>query len=258
MNARALLGTLLTVSISALGASCGGDDSSGGGNAGAPDGGAQTDASATLVVQRGRIVDFGKNSAVAGATVTAGMRTAQTGADGRYSISVEKDAPFAMSVTATGYLKLIEETTSLVADTDRGDTLLPSMNDANLLKLALDQYDPGRGVLSVQLLPIGTCAHVAGAKVSVAMEGARVAYFSNRLPLPQNTEALDAQLPTAVIYNLPPGQKVTVTVTHPTCKLAAFPVEYQGITYRGDVTTEAGDVTSFARLFLEGPVATGP
>ncbi len=59
------------------------------------------------------------------------------------------------------------------------------------------------------------------------------------------------EFPSAVIYNVAPGVPLTVTVTHATCKQAAFPFTQDGVDYTGGISTEAGEVTGFARIFLQ-------
>lgn len=249
MNARAAMGTrIVSLALAALAASCGNDSTS---SASPADAAPSVEAAIPTVVQRGRVVDFTSKKAVAGASIVAGGQTVQSGADGTYALSVDQRAEFSMNVTAPSYVKLIEQTTLLEGDRDRGDTLLVAKTDSDLLKLALDEYDASRGVLSIQILPVGSCAHVAGAKVHVDIDGAKIAYFNRRFPTPGLEEAKDDELPTAVIYNLPTGRDIQVEIEHSSCKVVPFPYVYTGITYLAQVKTEAGDVTSFARFFLE-------
>ena len=217
----------------------------------APSGSVTPSSDPQLVTQHGMIVDFDSNQPIAGATVTANDATAVTDAKGVYDLKVHKDEAFEMNVTSDGYVKLVEQETTLSVDYDRGKTTIVPMGLANLLHNTLQGYDATLGVLSVAVLPTGGCKSEGGAKIDVTPKGvAKIRYFASKLP--SNSETVVAgEFPSAVIYNLQPGVAITVTVESPSCTQAAFPIVSNGITYLATVSTEAGDVTSFQRLFLQ-------
>jgi len=204
------------------------------------------------VLQTGRIVDFDSKKALKGATVTAGATSVTTDDTGAYVLAVEKGKPFTMEVTMEGYAKLTEQETALDADFDRGDTRFIASGTAKFLMLALDGYDPSLGILSVQLLPGGNCASEEGAKITVSPPGAaKVKYVYGGIPSAKTSAVTAGQFPSAVLYNVDPGVQLSVEVTSETCKLAAFPVEKDGVRYTGGIVASPGEATSFARVFLQ-------
>ena len=79
-------------------------------------------------------------------------------------------------------------------------------------------------------------------------------YFKGGFPSNTATSVTAGELPSAVIYNLPPGAPVQLTITHPTCKQVAFPTpdtDAPNIVYTGNVTTEAGNSAGVLRYYLE-------
>src|SRR5207244_3569575 len=123
------------------------------------------------------------NKAVEGATITAGAESATSDAKGVYSLKIKKGEPFDMVVSAPSYVKLLEQGTKLDADFDRGKTPIVPLDLGNLLHNTLQGYDATLGVLSVQILPTGTCATEAHTKVSVSPAGqSKIKYFLNKFP----------------------------------------------------------------------------
>ncbi|HEY8041935.1 MAG TPA: hypothetical protein VIF15_19165 [Polyangiaceae bacterium] len=244
----------VSVVLASAAVGCSSASGDGGGGGGAPAPSATTSTDPQRAVQTGKIVDFDTSKALAGATIDDGLGdTATSAADGTYSLSVVKDTPFSMRVTAGSYIKLLEQQTQLSQDYDRGPTTMVATSLANTLHTLLPHYDATLGVLSVQAIPQGECESEAGAKVEVdGASGFQVVYFQHKIPNLQLTGMEAGELPSAVIYNLPPGAPVTVRLSHPKCKQMPFPVTGTGgITYLGAVTTEAGDATAFQRLFLQ-------
>jgi hypothetical protein len=204
------------------------------------------------VTQKGIITDFDNGKIVAGATITAGDKTATSDATGAYAVQVQKGVAFDMQVTAPNYVKLVEQGTLLTADYDRGKTSIVPADLANILDETLNGYDATLGVLSVAVIPTGSCESEAHTTISVSPAGsAKVKYFLNKLPSNTVNEVQHGEFPSAVIYNVQPDVPVTVTVTSPNCKQAPFPVVMNGITYEAQVQTEPGQVTAFQRLFLQ-------
>jgi hypothetical protein len=207
-----------------------------------------------FVVQRGIILDFDSAKPVAGATVIAGDQTATTDATGAYALKVHKSQPFLMNVTAPSYVKLVEQETVLDADYDRGKTTIVPEELATLLHNTLQGYDPSLGVLSVAIIPTGACASEGHTKISVTGDDSaksKVRYMIAKMPSNTAEDVQPGEFPSAVIYNLPVGVPITVTLDSKSCKQAAFPFAHDGMTYDATITVEAGDVTSFQRLFLQ-------
>jgi hypothetical protein len=205
-------------------------------------------------VQSGKVIDFETSKPVSGVTLDDGLGdTVTTGADGSYSLVVAKDTPFSLTLSADGYVKLLQQQTSLTSDYAAEPIDMVPLDLANTLHGVLPHYDPTLGVLSIQAMPEGQCASEEGAKVSVEGESAAlVVYFQNKLPNLQLKAMKAGELPSAVIYNLPPGVAVNVQIEHPTCHQAPFPVVTNGgVTYLAGVTTQPGNVTAFQRIFLQ-------
>jgi hypothetical protein len=204
------------------------------------------------VVQSGTIVDYDTKKPVAGATVSAAGQSVVTDAAGKYALVVEQGQPYTMEVSKDGYAKLVEQETTIDADFDRGATNLIVQATANLLLATLDGRDPALGVLSVQLIPTGACASEDGATVSVTPAGsAKVKYLYGGIPSSRKGVVVAGQFPSAVIYNVQPGVKVSVEVKLDKCTESAFPVAKDGVSYTGGIVTEPGESTSFARIFLQ-------
>ncbi len=205
-----------------------------------------------FVVQKGVIIDFDTTKPVSGALVTAGDQSTTSDDKGVYSLKVHKSMPFDMVVTKPDYVKLVEQSTVLDADYDRGKTNFVPLSLGTLLHNTLQGYDAALGVLSVAVLPTGSCTSEAGTKITVSPEGsAKVKYMLNQFPSNTVDEVQKGEFPSAVIYNLQPGVPITVTLHNKSCEQAPFPFAHGGITYGASVSTEAGDVTSFQRLFLQ-------
>jgi hypothetical protein len=205
-----------------------------------------------FVVQKGVIIDFDSGKPFGGATITAGDQSTTADDKGHYALKVHKGEAFQMVVTAPNYVKLVEQATVLDADYDRGTTNMVPIGLGNLLHGTLQGYDAALGVLSVAVLPTGSCTSEGGTKISVSPEGsAKVKYMQNKFPSNTVDSVQPGEFPSAVIYNLQPGVPVTVKLESEGCKQAPFPFTHDGITYEAMVSTEPGDVTSFQRLFLQ-------
>jgi hypothetical protein len=195
---------------------------------------------------------MGSSAAIAGATVTAGDQTATTAADGTFSLTLQKGDPFQLSVTADGYAMLVEQQTSLQADYDAGSTEIVPNATASLLTSILSGYDATLGVLSVAVMPTGACASEDVTTITVSPAGsAQVVYMSNGIPSTTLKAVKGGQFPSAVIYNVAPNTPLTVTATQATCTQVAFPYTANGVDYTGVISTQAGEVTGFARIFLQ-------
>ncbi len=250
---RTLSCSAVVVSCVVLAACSGSSDGTG---PAAPGVDASVDAGPT-VHQTGTIVDFdsainGAGTGVAGATVTDGTHTATTGADGTYSLEVDMGVAFTMTVTAPKYVTLVEQPSTLTADADRGSTQLLALADEPLLEDTLTGYDATLGVLSVAIMPTGSCASEAGTTLTVSPAGdSHVVYMAHHVPNSTYATAQEGAFPSAAIYNLPTGVPITVSITGGTCTPSTFPVLYNGISFDPAVSTEAGNVTAFSRIFLQ-------
>jgi hypothetical protein len=223
------------------------------GKGGGPSTGGPTSTDPGIATQSGVITDFNTGKPVVGATVKANDSTATTDASGKYTLPVHKGEVFSMEVTAPNYVKLIEQQTALTADYDRGETTIVPMSLSDLLHAALPGYDATLGVLSVAVIPTGTCKSENGTTISVkGMDGAQIKYMVSKLPSPSAQAVKGGEFPSAVIYNLPVNTPVIVQLKSDSCAMAAFPFQKDGITFEASVTTMPGDVTSFQRLFLKG------
>lgn len=206
-----------------------------------------------IATQHGVITDFNTGKPVVGATVRANDVTATTDASGKYALPVHIGEVFSMEVTAPNYVKLIEQQTTLTADYDRGETTIVPLSLADLLHAALPGYDASLGVLSVAVIPTGTCKTEGGTTISVTgADGAQVKYMVSKLPSATAAAVKGGEFPSAVIYNLPVNVPITVQLHSDSCAQAAFPFQKDGIMFEASVVTMPGDVTSFQRLFLKG------
>jgi hypothetical protein len=231
------------------------------------DSGAQ-EASAGTVTQSGKVVVLSANDPVVGATVktSAGGGPVTTDAKGMYSLEVEANKPFSMQIEAPNFYSLLEQQTQASAPFNLGKTSLLSEATASFLLLTLRGYDSSMGVLSVAVERKATCADEAGATLAYTVDGnppsgSSLYYFMGGAPNVSARAAESGAFPHAVLFNLPPGKPITVTVSHPTCKPSAFPVTKDlsadglgsgNVTYVSPtLTTSAGKNTSFLRVFLE-------
>jgi hypothetical protein len=210
--------------------------------------------------QQGQIKDLSTKQAVSGAKITLGASTATTDATGKYSATVDPTKSFNMKVEKDGYYTLTEQESLVKASIDLGVTSFLSSSTATLLVGTLTGYDDTKGVLSVAIENQG-CADETGATFDMKANGQPVAgatlyYFDSGFPSPSAKAAQAGQFPHAVAFNIPPSTPITVTVTHPTCKMKAFPVDKPvdtgTITYvSATISTLPGKATSFTRVFLQ-------
>lgn len=224
--------------------------------------GAQPDApSGGLATQTGRAIVVQLATPLAGATVSAAGKQATTEADGTYTLQVPRGTPFTLRFTAPEHYQLIEQEYVVTKDPyARGDSLVLAKATAQLLSAFLDGYDKTRGLIAVRVVKKTGCATETGAVVGVeAPADAKpiVKYTTNGLP-GNGTSIVAGDNNGALIYNVPTGAPLKVTVKHPTCAPLPFPVEFEGTTYTsGAATPEPGESLSFVRVFL-GPGAPQP
>lgn len=242
------------------------------GGAGADTGPPVTDASqGTLVTQKGTIIELGTTSTgVEGATVDfGGGHSGTSAAKGAYSVQVPAKEPFSMLISAPDHTTIGEQEWFITGDFDRKTTSLPDKSTTQQLLQALNGIDPDKGVLSVGLFRTGACTDIGGATIALDPPGAsKITYFKNQFPVSQLTTTQTGEnTPSAVIYNLEPGDTFNVKVTHPTCTQAPFPFTPTGdvddigdnstITYTGKVKVAPANPagapaprTSFMRIYM--------
>jgi hypothetical protein len=239
----------------------GGDD--GGSSSGGEDSGGSTVTEHGLVYDYGTFLTSGTLVAVPGLTVTDGDETATTDATGNWSITLPLSATLHPVVTGTSkgdpYSNLMLPTaTAAASDVDWGNIIFPDVSTFQLERVTLGS-DDAQAVVHVVTDLSGACTSVAGGVLTVTSPpGAKVNYFdSTGYPSATATSMVDPPVPgrpVADIFDLTPGADITLSVTHPTCHLAAYPVTVTGASLTGQVTTKAaepGDNNSAMNIVLE-------
>ncbi len=206
--------------------------------------------SAVGTTLHGRLVNFQSGTAIAGGTVSGGGNTATSDATGVFDLAVALGIPFTATATAATYTKLIGQEIQISASVDFGTLPMISAGTTSVLRAQLTGYDAGKGALIVLVVPSGACASEGGATLSVSPAGT-VVYFSGGFPSASATSVAAGQAPSAVIYNIPPGVALTLSVTSSTCSQTAYPVTQGALTYTGAMQVEAGASVSAAKIFLQ-------
>jgi hypothetical protein len=200
---------------------------------------------------------------VGGVTITAlpaNLTATSDATTGKYSLSLTKATPFSLSYKKA--ITIIEQEETMSGDTvNATPTQIVDGPTENLLLGSLIGYDKTLAVLSVTVYKSGTCATADGATVALSPVGSeKVVYFKSGFPSSTQTTVIDGQIPSVIFYNVTPGQKIALTITHPTCKQAAFPFtdpDMPTISYTGNVTTVPADpsssapTASYARFYLQ-------
>ncbi|WP_394839723.1 hypothetical protein LVJ94_22810 [Pendulispora rubella] len=251
-----------------------------------------------MVTQKGIISDYppGGGEGVVGATIDVGNGHTATTVDkagttpkGSYSLAVPKDTPYFMRISKAGYTTLIEQEWLVTGDANRGKSVFPDKQATSLLVQVIQgnpsfpKADPQKGVLAVGLIK-GTCATEGGATIRVepgtsalladdagtdagsdaGTDGPKVVYLTSAaFPDTSAQKTQDgATTPTAIIYNVPPGNRFKITVEHPTCNVEPFPFNdpaAPAIKYTGNIVVEplgnpaedgGTNVSTFARILL--------
>jgi hypothetical protein len=230
--------------------------------------GAEASTGAT-VTEHGIVYDYGTLLAngtlapVKGLTVTDGNQTTTTDAQGNWSLTLPMGATLAPVVNGTvqgdPYSNLmLPQATATSADVDRGNIIIPDQSTFSLERISLGSTDTD-AVVHVVAATTGACTSVAGGTLTVTSpSGAKVNYFNAQgYPVASQTSMVDPpvpQRPVADIYDVPPGSPITLTVTHPTCALAPYPVTVTGGSFDGQVATKAaepGDNNSALVILLQ-------
>jgi hypothetical protein len=191
--------------------------------------------------------------------------------NGAYSLDVPKGMPFTFSLTGDNHTKVIEQETILSGDAKRDEQLVGT-SVTGLLKGFLPGYDPTKASLTIGFTKKTTCKSAQGAVLTLnpPQMGSTMRYFLGPLPDATSTYVNDdgKNSPRAIIYNLDPKASFQLVVTWAmagdagadaggpatACKQSAFPVQDPDaptVSYTGKFVLEAGDVVSYARVFLE-------
>jgi hypothetical protein len=266
MRMHPLTPAMCLILFAACSSSAPGGNGSGGDDGGTGGGEASSGSTVTehgLVYDYGTFLTSGTLVAVPGLTVTDGDQTATTDANGKWSITLPLSATMQPVVTGTSkgdpYSNLmLPMATAAASDLDWGNIIFPDVSTFQLERVTLGS-DDSQAVVHVVTDLAGACTSVAGGVLAVTSPpGAKVNYFdSTGYPSATATSMVDPPVPgrpVADIYDLTPGADITLTVTHPTCHLAPYPVTVTGASLTGQVTTKAaepGDNNSAMNIVLE-------
>lgn len=205
--------------------------------------------SGTGLTFHGTLVDFQNAAAIANGTVSGSGHTALSNVNGVFDLTVAANTAFTATATAAAYTKLIGQELSISDYDDFGFLPMISTSTSSLLQGVLSGYDPSKGVIIVLAVATGGCASEGGATLSVSPSGI-VNYFSGGTPS-SGTSITAGETPSAVIYNVPPGVALTLSVASPSCTQAAYPFTQGVLTYTGAMKVEAGNAVTAARVFLQ-------
>lgn len=202
-----------------------------------------TDGAAKVVGQHGVVIDYFKSKPLAGFTVTDGSNSTTTDASGYFLLPAPLGVASAPTVTGPMYTTLhLPEAMASEADADRGAIPIPSAADFSLEQSVLGN-DQTQALVYITVIKTGACTAIAGGTVTVTSPaGAAVKYFTTQgLPTATAFTEVDGTLnkPAAVVYNIPPGQEVELTINHPTCKPVAKGQPHGGLLLTGHVATVA-------------------
>jgi hypothetical protein len=202
-----------------------------------------------IIGQHGTVIDYFTGNALAGFAVTDGNQSTTTDAGGNWTLPAPVGAALAPVVTGPSYSNLfLPGATAAGVDVDWGPIPIPSSNTF-MLEQNLVKADSTKALVQTTIVKTGSCTSVAGGTLTVnSPAGTSVAYF-NTQGLPTATSFADVTLhrPVAVVFNLPPGANLDVTIQHPTCAQLPPGTTVHGATLTGQVktlATEPGDNNS--------------
>jgi hypothetical protein len=211
-------------------------------DAGAPDG---------MFVISGTVVKFqSPGVGLAGATITAGSPSVTSDDGGSWALLVPEGQLFSLDFSAPSYVHATNAEESLSGNSPENIFLLVDDETATFLLHSFADFDEKLGALAVTINGESTCPNTGGATFAATPRapgdaGApRVLYFSNNLPDPTATSTADEAEPGAVIYNLPTGVDIVVTVKRAGCKQDPFPVVLGPGSYSGKVQTLPAETSS--------------
>jgi hypothetical protein len=237
---------------------CGGS----GGGSGTGGGGSGADMSSaggpTIIGEHGTVIDYFTNAPLSGFTVTDGSNSTTTDASGNWVLPAPTGVTLAATVTGPMYTTLhLQQVMASGVDVNVGAIPIPSSSTFSL-EQQLVANDQTMALIQISLAKTGACTAIAGGTITVnSPAGALVKYFTTQgLPTATSFQEVDASLhkPAAVIYNVPAGQQIDITINHPTCKMASQGAPYDGMILSGSVATlatEPGDVNASLLYVLE-------
>jgi hypothetical protein len=209
-----------------------------------------------MVKISGTVVKFSTpGMGLAGATIAASGATTVSDSNGEWALEVPTGQLFALDFSAPMYVHATNAEQSLSGNSP-GNTF-PLVDDATaqLLLQSFARFQKQLGAIAVIITGEATCPNTTGATFQATPsapgggldggEGPIVLYFSaENLPAPKATSAINGTSPAAVIYNVPTGVDIEVTVKHPGCKQDPFPIVVGPGTYTGKLKTSPAETSS--------------
>jgi hypothetical protein len=217
---------------------------------------ASDDAAPAIVGQHGQVVDYFTLQPLAGFTVTDGPNSTTTDAAGKFVLPAPAGTVLQPMVTGPDYSTLqLPAAMADGDDFDRGILPIPSAMTFGTEQQILSN-DPSKALVQVTVVRTGACASVQGGTLTVnSPAGVSVSYFDKSgLPLASSFTDTTAQRPVAVLYNVPPGEKVSLTLDMPSCTEAPAGTVTSGATFTGDIVTlpcEPGDHNSALAVVVQ-------
>ena len=207
------------------------------------------DAAPTVIGQHGVVIDYFTNAPQAGFTVTDGQNMTTTDANGNWLLPAPAGVALAPTVTGSMYTTLhLPEAMASGVDVDRGAIPIPSLSTFGL-EQQIVANDQTMALIQITVLKTGACTAIAGGTVTVnSPAGALVKYFTTQgLPTAPSFQEVDGSRnkPAAVVYNVPTGQQIDITINVPNCTMAPRTIAIDGMLLSGNVDTEPtepGDV----------------
>ena len=244
--------------LALLAVGCGGSSMGTGGGGSNADMSNAVDAGPTIVGQHGIVIDYFTNAPLAGFTVTDGQNTTTSDAAGNFVLPAPAGVALAPTVTGPMYSTLhLPEAMASGVDVNRGALPIPSSSTFALEQQVVGN-DQTMALIQITVVKTGACTAIAGGTVTVnSPAGALVKYFTPQgLPTATSFQEVDGSRnkPAAVVYNVPPGQPIDITINHPTCKQVATGTPFNGMLLSGNVATvatEPGDVNASLVYVLE-------
>jgi hypothetical protein len=207
---------------------------------------ASDDAAPAIVGQHGTVVDYFTLQPLAGFTVTDGPNSTTTDAAGKFVLPAPAGVVLQPVVTGPNYSTL--QMPAAMADgddLDRGAIPIPSSMTFGTEQQILTS-DATKALVQVTVIRTGACASVKGGTLTVnSPAGVAVGYFdTSGLPLASSFNDTDDNRPVAVLYNVTPGEKISLSLSMPSCTQAPAGTAVSGADFTGDIVTlpcEPGD-----------------
>lgn len=211
----------------------------------------------SIIGQHGTVVDYFKLTPLAGFTVTDGTNSTTTDDAGNWVLPLPVGSESAPTVTGAGYSTLqLVKVKAAADDVDLGPVPIPDTMSL-ALEASITGADTSKALVQVIIVPTGACKSLAGGTLTViSPPDAKVAYFtSGALPTASSFSDVVSNRPVAVVYDIDPAATaLEVTMTHPSCKLAAADTTYKGAVFEGVgklAAIEPGDFNATLALLAE-------